>query len=430
MANVLVIGSGGREHALAWKLAQSPNVQMVYSAPGNPGSAQVGERVEIEVDDHQGLLDFAQMKSIDLVVIGPDDALAEGLADVFSNAGIAVFGPSEDAAEIEASKEFSKTLMNEAGIPTPFSKIFTDEESAWDYIDDNPVPIVVKASGLALGKGVFVCTTKAQAKKAIRDLMSGNRLGDAGSTILIEQFVMGQEVSLHALSDGHTSLMLPPSQDHKAIGDGDVGPNTGGMGAYAPVPWVTQTDMEQLQSTMVTPALDTLSAEGAAFQGCLYPGLMITDAGPMVLEYNARFGDPETQVYMRLLKSDLYPLLLACATGKLEKSEAKVEWRNEFAVCVVLASDGYPGQYQKGFVISALEEAAALDSVEVFQAGTEMVDDQLVTDGGRVLSITATGLTIEAARAAAYQAADIIEFEGKYYRSDIGVKPSFKINWN
>lgn len=423
MATVLVVGSGGREHALTWKLKQSPVVEKLYVAPGNGGTADIAENVPIAATDIPALVQFAREHNIDLTVIGPDDPLAMGIVNAFKVAGLKVFGPSKEAARIEASKAFAKDIMANQGIPTAKYKTFTESESAYEYVRGlEKFPVVVKASGLALGKGVMICHDMAEAESAVRTIMVDNAFGEAGNQVVIEEYLEGQEVSVHALSDGDNAIIFPPTQDHKQIYDGDQGPNTGGMGVIGPVSWVNLQDLDFIATKVFQPALKGLSQNGEPFVGCLYPGLMMTQEGPKVLEYNARFGDPETQVYVRLLDTDLYELLRACANGTLDPTV--VAWRPGFAACVVLASGGYPANYEKGLPISGLEEAAALEGVEIFHAGTSKDAAGYKTSGGRVLGVTAMGGTLDQALERAYAAVEKIDFDGMQYRTDIGRRPA------
>lgn len=418
--DVLLIGSGGREHALAWKLKQSPQTGKLYIAPGNGGTRTLGENIPIGVTEFEKLADFAAEKKVGLTVVGPDDPLALGIVDFFRARGLRVWGPTKAAAQIEASKAFSKQLMADAGIPTAAFKIFTDYKEALEYIHAKGAPIVVKASGLALGKGVYVCQTLEEAEQALKEIMLDKLFKDAGDEIVIEEFLDGQEISIHVLSDGKDFLMFPPSQDHKPVGEGDTGPNTGGMGTIASVPWVSTDVLVSVGQDVVRPTLDALAKRGAPFVGLLYPGLKMTSKGPKVLEFNARFGDPETQVYMRLMKSDILDLFEACVDGNL--AVQKIEWNSGFATNIVLASGGYPGEYKKGLPIAGIEDAEKIPGVIVFHAGTKVENGQLVTNGGRVLSISAVGATLKESLARAYEAADKIKFEGKYMRRDIGAK--------
>ncbi len=418
--NVLIIGGGGREHALAWKLGQSPRINKLFVAPGNGGTKQVAENVAVNVMDSRALVAFAKANSIGLTIVTPDDPLAAGVVDAFQTAGLKAFGPVKAAAQIEASKAFSKQLMQENKIPTAAFASFTDETAAINHLKNCSYPTVVKASGLALGKGVIICQNADQAKEAVHLMMSGGAFGEAGSEIVIEDYLEGQEVSIHAISDGKDYILFPTAQDHKPIFDGDQGPNTGGMGTFAPVPWVTEEQLQAIKATTVEPALAGLAAQDSPFKGCLYPGLKMTADGPKVLEYNARFGDPETQSYMRLLDSDLLDLLEASVSGQIR--ESSVKWMDKFAVCIVLASGGYPGEYKKGQPIEGLEEAAKLEDIVIFHAGTKYEDDIYKTNGGRVLNVTATGETLQAALDKGYAAVKLIRFEGMQYRTDIGKK--------
>jgi phosphoribosylamine--glycine ligase len=418
--NILIIGGGGREHALAWKLSQSPLLGKLYMAPGNGGTESVATTVPITPMDASRLIEFAKSHDIGLTVVGPDDVLASGMVDQFQAASLRIFGPTKRAAQIESSKAFAKELMTTSHIPTAAYATFTDLQQATKYVDEHACPIVIKASGLALGKGVYVCATRTEAAAALHEIMTTRRFGEAGDSVVIEEFMTGQEVSIQALSDGHSSLLLPPSQDHKRIGEGDTGPNTGGMGTFSPVPWVTKEQLGRIQSTIVDPALKGLASRGAPFQGLLYPGLMIDGPHVKVVEFNARFGDPETQSYLRLLETDLLELLNACVDQDL--STHTVTWSAKSSVCVVLASGGYPGTYETGLPITGLEQAERLPDVVVFHAGTSLADGHLVTSGGRVLNVTATGHDLAEARDKAYAAVKLIHFDGMQYRTDIGMK--------
>lgn len=418
--NVLVIGSGGREHALAWKLKQSQRVGQLFIAPGNPGTARIGENVPIGVMEFDKLADFALEKKIDFVVVGPDDPLVAGIVDHLQLRGLRVWGPSKAAAQIEGSKAFAKALMREAGIPTARFDVFLDYEAAREGIKAYSLPVVVKASGLALGKGVYICNTMEEAETALKEMMVDKVFKESGNEVVVEEFLTGPEISIHALCDGKDFILFPPSQDHKRALEGDQGKNTGGMGTIAPLPFVSAEQMQEIGEKIVKPTLAALQKRGAPFKGLLYPGLMLTKQGAKVLEYNARFGDPETQVYMRLLDGDLLTLLEASEAGKLH--EVRVRWHTEYAANIVLASGGYPGEYKKGLPITGLEEAADDARVMVFHAGTKMEGEQLVTNGGRVLGVSAAGVTLKDTLEMAYLAADKIQFEGKYCRRDIGAK--------
>lgn len=421
MAEVLVIGSGGREQALAWKLAQSPSVSKIYVAPGNGGSNGKIENVAISFLEVESLLKFAQEHGIEFAVIGQEASSEAGVVDAFKAAGIKIFGPTKAAVKIESSKVLSKELMSSQNIPTAEYKSFSDAEQALEYAISRPLPVVVKADGLAEGKGVTICTTKQEIEAAIDKTMIQKAFGEAGSSVVIEDFLKGQEVSVHALCDGKQAVIFPTSQDHKQVYDGDKGPNTGGMGVIAPVPWVTRDNMETVRAKIVEPALKGLDERDSKFVGCLYPGLMIDGEDVNVVEFNARFGDPEAEVYMRLFEGDLYDVLVACADGNLDP--ATVTWREGFAVSVVLASGGYPGSYNKGVPITGIDEAEAQDNIVVFHAGTTIKDGRLVTSGGRVLNVTATGATLDEALDKAYAAVKLISFEGMQYRTDIGRRP-------
>jgi phosphoribosylamine--glycine ligase len=418
--DVLIIGSGGREHALGWKLAQSPRIGKLYFAPGNGGTKALGENVAIPVNALERMAQFAQERSIDLTIVGPDDPLALGMVDVFKSRGLRVFGPSKRAAQIEASKAFAKQLMLESGVPTAEFAVFADYKQALKYVREKGAPIVIKASGLSLGKGVHVCTALTEAEEVLKQILVDKIHGEAGNQVVIEEFLDGAEISIHAISDGNHYKMMPSSQDHKRVGDSDTGPMTGGMGAIAPVPWMESEMMRLIEDSVVKPALEALAYRGYAFEGVLYPGLKITNKGPKVLEFNARWGDPEAQVYMRLLKSDALDLFEACVDGKLKSF--KLEWHQGYAVNIVLVSQGYPDQYEKGFMISGIEEAEEIPGVVVFHAGTLYADGIVKTSGGRVLGVSAVAPTLKEALKKAYQAAQIIQYEGKYFRKDIGTK--------
>jgi phosphoribosylamine--glycine ligase len=418
--NILIVGGGGREHALAWKISKSPRLGKLFMAPGNPGTAAIATNIDVAPTDKEGLVAFAKANDIGLTVVGPDDILALGLVDAFRTAGLRIFGPTQAAARIESSKAFSKQLMTDNGIPTAKFATFTEILVAKGHVREQTFPLVIKASGLALGKGVYIVQDIAEADAALDEIMSEKIFGDAGSSVVIEDFLTGQEVSVHAFSDGHSSKLFPPAQDHKTIFDHDQGPNTGGMGAFAPVKWVTSELMDKVKATVVDPALAGLAAANSPFTGLLYPGLMVNGDDVKVLEYNSRFGDPETQVFMRLLESDLMDLLDACVDWRL--ADQPVAWSDQTAVAVALASPGYPASSTKGLEITGVAEASALPDVEVFQAGTKLDGDKLVTNGGRVLYVSATGTDLADARNKAYAAVAKIHFEGMQYRTDIGDK--------
>ena len=416
---ILLIGGGGREHALAWKLVQSPNVEKLYAAPGNPGMAllQKCECINLNVDDLEGVADYAEEKSIDLTVVGPEAPLVAGLADVFKRRGLPVFGPSKAAAQLEGSKAFSKELMAKYNIPTAFFKICEDIEAATAYVEEKGAPLVVKADGLAAGKGVVVAMTKQEALDAIDDMMGDHKFGAAGARVVLEEYMEGEEASLLAFTDGKTVVPMIAAQDHKRVFDGDEGPNTGGMGTYAPAP--VMTDILRLKATelVLKPVVAAMAKEGTPYQGCLYAGLMIKGDSVKVVEFNCRFGDPETQVVLPLLDGDLAEIMLACATGTLDKVE--VAWHDKAAVCVVMASGGYPESYEKGKEITGLAAAEEDKDVVVFHAGTKEADGKIVTSGGRVLGVTAVDASIKAARDRAYAAVEKIAFEKNFYRKDI-----------
>ena len=389
---ILIIGGGGREHALAWKIAQSPKVTALFCAPGNPGTAQVATNLDIPADDLDRLLAFALEQSIDLTVVGPEQPLVLGLADWFQENGLKVFGPSAKAAQLEGSKAFSKDLMQKYDIPTAAYAAFDDADEARAYLKGKG-PQVVKADGLAAGKGVFVCANEAEAVDAIGQIMNDKIFGESGNRIIIEERLEGQEVSLLAFTDGTTVLPMEAAQDHKAVFDGDTGPNTGGMGAYSPAPIFTPELKQQVIDRIMVPAVNGMRADGIPYQGVLYAGLMITANGPKTLEFNARFGDPETQPLMMRMQSDIVPIMEACADGTLES--CSLEWKPETAVCVVMASEGYPGSYEKGRPIRGLDQANSLPGVTVFHAGTKQAGDDIVTSGGRVLGVTALGGNVQ-----------------------------------
>ena len=415
---VLVVGSGGREHALCWKIAQRPDTE-VYVAPGNIGMVDVATLVNIKVDDIAGLVDFAKAEGIDLTVVGPELPLTLGIVDAFQNAGLACFGPNKAAAKLEGSKAFSKELMKKYGIPTAAFDTFTDVEKAKAFVDEIGVPCVVKADGLAAGKGVIICMTREEADKAIEDMLTDHAFGDASATIVIEEYMVGPEVSVLAFADGKSVLPMVSAQDHKRIFDGDKGPNTGGMGAYSPAPVYTEALSAEVNKTIIEPTIAAMAAEGTPFTGILYTGLMLTEKGPRVLEYNVRFGDPETQPIMVRMKSDIVALFQACVDGKLD--EATLEWHDEAAVCVIMASGGYPASSEKGVPIHGLDDIAAEEAI-VFHSGTAEKDGEIVTNGGRVLGVTAKDATIKGAIDKAYAAVEKINFDHMQFRRDIGAR--------
>ena len=411
--NILVIGSGGREHALYWKLSESPQTEQIYAIPGNPG---MGASAAIALDDHAAILRFAKEHEIGLVVVGPEVPLMNGLVDELEAAGIRAFGPRANAAEIEGSKSFAKDLMKKYGIPTARYEVFTAAEPARAYIRQEGAPIVVKADGLAAGKGVIVAMTEQEALDAVNAIMEDHSFGDAGARVVIEEFMEGEEASLLAFTDGTTIRPMISAQDHKRAYDGDRGPNTGGMGTYAPAPVMTPEMTERAVEEILKPTIAAMAKEGRTYRGCLYLGLMVTADGPKVVEFNARFGDPETQVVLPLLDSDLVAIMCACADGTL--ADVPIRWKEGAAVCVVLASGGYPGHYEKGQEIHGLADAEAMGAL-VFHAGTAMKDGKLVTNGGRVLGVVGRGADISSAVDAAYAAATKISFKDAYYRKDI-----------
>jgi phosphoribosylamine--glycine ligase len=415
---ILVVGSGGREHALAWKLKQSSGVDGIFCAPGNAGTEEIAENVAIEPNDFTALSQFAKQNAIGLTVVGPDDPLAAGIVDVFEAEGLRVFGPSKSAARLESSKIFAKELMRAHRIPTARVAFFDKLEAAAAFLKESRFPIVIKADGLALGKGVIVAKDVTEAQAAVTAMLSEGRFGEAGRRLLIEECLTGSECSIHALMDGKNFRMLASARDHKRAFDDDAGPNTGGMGAFSPANNFDSEMQGQFEREVMRPLLDGLRESGVTFRGLLFPGLMMTAGGPRVLEFNCRFGDPETQVILPRLKGDLLPLLEATIDGKL--SEAKIEWDKRCAVTVVMASGGYPNKYETGKPISGLESGAR-DNVQIFHAGTRRENGQVVTSGGRVLAVTALGETIGAARDLAYQAVGEINFEGCHYRRDIAL---------
>ena len=419
---VLVVGQGGREHALVWKLAQSPLVTQVFCAPGNAGTAVDAVNVDIGATNIAGLVKFAKVEKIELTVVGPEAPLVAGIVDVFESEGLRVFGPSKLAAELEGSKVFAKDLLRQSTIPTAEAQIFSDAESAEAYIGDrDETALVVKADGLAAGKGVTVCANKTIAMDAIRRIMRNKEFGDAGKRVIIEERLDGEEASILALTDGSTIVPLETSQDHKAAFDEDRGPNTGGMGAYSPAPLITPALMDQIIAQILVPTVHAMKKRGRPFKGLLYAGVMITHQGPKVLEFNTRFGDPEAQPLLMRLKTDLAQVLLAITDGTLDKLPP-LEWDPRPAVCVVMAASGYPGEYEKGAAIRGLAEAARLSNVKVFHAGTELRGGQPVTSGGRVLGVTALGDNISDAKLRAYQAVKCIRWDGAWCRHDISDK--------
>ena len=419
---VLVIGGGGREHALVWKISQSPIVTDIYCAPGNAGSAEIANNVPIAADQIDQLLEFAETNKIGLTVVGPEQPLVLGIVDRFQEKGLRIFGPTALAAELEGSKAFSKDLMKKYGLPTAEYETFTSREMAQRYIDEKNQPLVVKASGLAAGKGVILCQNREEGLSAVDTIMKEKSFGEAGDQVVIEEFLEGQEVSVLAFSDGNTVLLMDSAQDHKAAFDGDKGPNTGGMGAYSPAPVFTDLLRQKVRDKIMLPLVRAMKSEGRPYKGILYAGLMLTKHGPKILEFNARFGDPETQPLLVRMASDIVPLFEACIDGTLDQHELK--WKPESSVCVVMAAKGYPGSYEKGKMIKGLEEAGALTDVVVFHAGTKTDDNKVLTSGGRVLGVTATGLDAPSAIKKAYAAVEKIQWDGIHYRKDIGHRVS------
>ena len=416
---VLVIGGGGREHAICWKLSKSPKVDELYCAPGNAGIAEVAKCVDIGVMDFEKMADFAKKEAFDLIVVGPDDPLAGGIVDVLEEKGLRVFGPRKNAAILEGSKAFSKDLMKKYGIPTAAYETFDTPEAALKYLETAPVPIVLKADGLALGKGVLICNTREEAKEGVKNLMLDKQFGHAGDRIVVEQFMTGREVSVLSFVDGKTIKIMTSAQDHKRAKDGDQGLNTGGMGTFSPSPFYTPEVDEFCKKHIYQATVDAMKAEGREFKGIIFFGLMLTADGPKVLEYNARFGDPETQVVLPRMKNDIVDVFEACVDGTLDQIDLQFE--DNAAVCVVLASDGYPEHYEKGKKITGLENFKDKDGYYVFHAGSKFdAEGNILTNGGRVLGVTATGKDLKEARANAYKATEWVNFENKYMRHDIG----------
>lgn len=419
---ILVVGSGGREHVLVWKLSQSPLVAKIYCAPGNAGTAQDAENLNIPADDVMRLAKFAKENGIDLTVVGPEAPLVAGIVDEFRRQKLNVFGPTASAARLEGSKVFTKKLLRRANIPTANFAVFSRMPEAMQYLEDSEEqPLVVKADGLAAGKGVFVCANRAEARAAVKSVLQDRTFGEAGSHLVIEECLVGHEASILALVDGDTIVPLDVAQDHKRAYDHDLGPNTGGMGAYCPAPLVTPTIMDDIIRRILIPTIHTMKVEGCPFSGVLYAGIMLTANGPKVLEYNVRFGDPEAQPVLMRLRSDLAHVLLLAATGRLTELES-LDWDPRPAVCVVMASEGYPGEYAKGRAITGIQDADALPDTKIFHAGTAIKHEQVVNTGGRVLGITALGDTIAEAKQNAYAAVNKIQWQGGWCRSDISDK--------
>ena len=417
---VLVIGGGGREHTLVWKISQSPKISQVYCAPGNAGISQLARCIDIDADNIEKLVDFAKKEKIDLTIVGPELPLSKGIVNEFNRWGLKIFGPSREATKIESSKVFSKYLMKKYNMPTANHEVFRNSEKAFDYIKQQAFPLVIKADGLAAGKGVFIAKNLAQARNALDTLMEEKKFGEAGRKVVVEEFLEGEEVSILAFCDGKTVVPMVSSQDHKKIFNDDQGPNTGGMGAYSPVPFYTDKLEKRVLEEILKPTIRGLRSEGREYKGVLYAGLILTKEGPKVLEFNARFGDPETQVILPRLKTDLIDILNAVIDGSLHK--INIEWEDNAAVCVVVASGGYPGKYQKGKVINGLERLEKMKDIIVFHAGTKLQDNKIITSGGRVLGITAWDDTISKAKEKAYEGVEKIYFENMYYRKDIASK--------
>lgn len=417
---VLILGWGGREHALAWKVAQSSKVNKIYVSPGNAGTVGFCQNVDLPITDAAKIAGFAASEKIDLTIVGRDDILEAGVVDQFQARGLRIFGPSSSAFKIESSKVYAKQLMKSSGIPTADYAVFKDFRAASKHIkNESAFPKVIKATGLAGGKGVIICESQGEAIQALDAMMLQKEFGDAGREVVIEEYLDGPEVSIHAICDGQSATVFPTSRDYKPVFDGNKGPNTGGLGAFTPVSGLKKDFIDQARTNIIEPALVGLKSDKKSFTGCLYPGLKLTLNGPKVLEFNARFGDPEAQVYMRLLESDLLELIEASLAGEL--AGYNPVWRPGFAVSVVMASGGYPGEYQKGLPITGIDVAESDPDVVVFHAGTKLDGSSLVTSGGRVLNVTAIGLTLEAARSKAYQAVEKIHFEGAHFRTDIGL---------
>lgn len=417
---VLVVGSGGREHALVWKIAQSPLVKKIYCAPGNAGISAQAECINIKADDIPGLLDFASKNKVDLTVVGPELPLTLGIVDEFSKKGLKIFGPTKDGARIEGSKVFAKELMRRYGIPTAEFRTFTERNEALDYILEKGTPIVIKADGLAAGKGVVIVRSMNEARKAIDDIMVKKIFGDAGKKVVIEECIEGEEVSVICITDGEDFVLLPSSQDHKRLYDNDKGPNTGGMGAYSPVPFFNDSISKKVINRIIKPLISAFSKDGVKYTGALYAGLMMRKDNPYVLEFNCRFGDPETQPIMMTIKSDIVEIMLSTVEGRISKT--RIESNNNSAVCVVMASGGYPGEYKKGFEIRGIDRVKELKDIVVFHAGSAFKDGKIITAGGRVLGVTGVGNDLNSAIDRTYKAVSMITWEGVHFRKDIGRK--------
>ena len=417
---VLVVGGGGREHALVWKIAQSPKVSKIYCAPGNAGISDLATLTPLKANDLNGLVEFSLKEGIDLTVVGPEEPLTKGIVDLFTSKGLSIFGPSQKAAEIEGSKAFAKEMMKKYRIPTASFEVFDNRKEAAGYIRKQGTPMVVKADGLAAGKGVIICKTKEEAIRSVDQIMVEKMFGEAGNRVVIEECLIGEEASYIAFTDGKTILPMASSQDHKAIFDGDQGPNTGGMGAYSPAPVVTNQVHERIMEEILRPLIQGMAEEGRSYKGALYAGVMINEGHPKVLEFNARFGDPETQPVLMRMRGDIIPIIEACIKGDLSKCQ--IEWDNRASVCAVMASKGYPGDYEKGKAIKGLKEVSQMEDIFVFHAGTAFQDGQVVTSGGRVLGVTGLGNDIPSAIERTYQAVKKISWDGVHYRTDIGKK--------
>ena len=417
---VMIVGGGGREHALAWKLSQSRAVDDLLFVPGNGGMQQLGQCVKADVEDAPAIAQIARESGVDFTVVGPEAPLVAGLVDYFEERGLRAFGPSKDAARLEGSKQFAKSIMERHGVPTGRARLFEDFDRAKAYVESQPAPLVVKADGLAAGKGVIIAQTTDEAVQALKECLVDGAFGASGAKVLVEEFLEGPEVSILSLTDGETVAHMVPSQDHKRAYDGDQGPNTGGMGAYSPVPLLDASTERAIHGDVMDTTVAAMRMEGIPYRGVLYGGIMLTDEGMKVLEFNVRFGDPETQAVLPRLSSDLAPALLATIDGTV--SDLKMEWTGEYCVCVVLASGGYPGEYRKGIPIKGLKAAVSDPKVEVFHAGTALDEGEIVTAGGRVLDVVALGKDFKDARGLAYQAVEMIEFEGMHYRTDIGFR--------
>lgn len=418
---ILVVGGGGREHALCWKIAQSPLVDKIYCVPGNAGISKVAECIDISADDLNGLLDFAKKNDIDLTVVGPELPLSKGIVDLFENNGFLIFGPSASASEIESSKVFSKNLMNKYGIPSAEYRVFDDYKAATEHAGKARYPLVIKADGLASGKGVFICNDPEAAQDALKTIMDDRDFGESGSRVVIEEFLEGEEASFFVITDGKRMIPLETSQDHKAVYDGDKGPNTGGMGAYSPAPVISSREMKnKIIENIARPTLDAMRQEGRNYKGILYIGLMISDSTPRVLEYNCRFGDPEAQPILARMESDLVPYMVSVAKGQLDQSE--IEWKKQASVCVVMTSKGYPGKYEKGYELNNIEKVEKIRDIYLFHSGTRMKGNKLVSDGGRVLGVTSLADTISGARDLAYKGVEILNSDFLYFRKDIASK--------